>query len=246
MLEGANKMLTNLQIAHGDNFVTDNGIMVKHPKLEELIKFSVEDVYSFTRMFCLKPHDIMVELWANGIDFELLTDFDLLVTLYYNKKEVYDKLFYEFMNIYSLQFFENESEKWLIGYDEENIPIAVIDEKTRIEISEFFKKITCFENTKRTKWANEQTKRKILDLSVEAMDDKKNEDDLHMYVSALVWGNTCGYNWDNVWNLYFYQFNTGLRHLDKIKQTSALLSGYYAGTIDVKKVPKKELDWKVF
>ena len=85
----------------------------------------------------------------------------------------------------------------------------------------------------------------MLDLEVESRDDEKQTEDLMpMYISALVWGNTCGYNWKNIWELNFFQFNSGLRHLDKIKHTQALWGGYYSGAVEMKKIPKKDLDWK--
>ena len=240
-----NKMLTDMQLIHGDDFIAKNGIVVKHPKLEHLIRYSSTDVYGFAQLFCLQPQDIMIDLWANGIDFETLTDFDLFLILYSNGADRHQELFFEFMGVWFWEYCESENEKWLRGYDKEGVPIAILDSETHSELAWFFKKITCFENAEKPKYASNKTKEKLLDLEVESRDDEKQTEDLMpMYISALVWGNTCGYNWKNIWELNFFQFNSGLRHLDKIKHTQALWGGYYSGTIEMKKIPKKDLDWK--
>lgn len=242
---GANEMLTDLQILHGDDFITSNGIRIKHPKLGDLIEYSSGEVYAFTRLFCLQPHDIMIDLWKNGIDFETLTDYDLFILLYLSNSELHNKMFSVFTGIKRFEYVEAEEQKWLLAIGEDGNPLNYIDKSVYEEISIYFKKITLFQNSEKPKYSSNKTKAKILDLEVESLDDEKETEDLMpMYISALVWGNTCGYNWKNIWELNFFQFNSGLRHLDKIKHTQALWGGYYAGTIEMKKIPKKDLDWK--
>lgn len=240
-------MLTNMQISRGDNWVTENGITVKHPRLNDLTNYLSGDVYAFTRLFCLQPQDIHIDLWASGIDFEALNDFELFLILYKNNKNKHDMMFSEFMGINHCELSYSDDDVWLIGMDEKDVPITYIDFKTYSELTVFFKKITCFENAKRPKYSSKENKKRILDMEVEDMDnsEKKEDDNIHQLISALVWGNTSGYNWNNVWDLTFYQFNDGLRRLDKIKHSQALWSGYYSGNIDAKKIPQKDFDWRL-
>ena len=243
-------MLTEMELAYGNDWITQNGICVKHPTLRDLRQYDDAQVYAFIRMFCLQPQDIYIDLWENGIDFEKMVDYDLFLLLYLNNKVKHDEMFKIFMGMYRCEYFESvnekeEIEKFIIGYNSEGSPFALIDQPTYSELTVFFKSITCFENAKRPRFANQKMKEMILDMEIENKIDNK-EDGITMVqqMNALVWGNTCGYNWNNIWDLNFYQFNYGLRHLDKIKHTQALWGGYYAGTINVKQVPKKELDWK--
>jgi len=238
-------MLTELELAYGDDLITSNGICVKHVRLKDLKKYSAGNIYAFTQMFCLEPQDICVDLWSQGIDFEKLSYFDVFFILYFSRKEEHDKMFKVFMDIDHCEGYDVEGQKMLICMDENNNPISYIDVDVYLELKSFFKAIIGFQNSKPRKWANEATKKRILDMEVESRDDEKEPETLAMHIGSLVWANTCGYTWDNVWELTFFQFNSGLKHLDKIKHSAVLLLGHYSGTIDIKKVPQKELDWKI-
>ncbi len=240
-------MLTELELLSGKDFVTSNGLTFKHPKLSDLQKYETNIIYGFTNLFCLEPQDLMAELWKQGIDFEFLTPFDLFIMLYYSNQEQYNLLFKDFAGIAQLGAYEQDGVKMMVAGDEDFNPIGYIDETVYKELSKFYKTITCFENKEKMKFAGQKTKEAILDLEVENMEDNKEEgkDQLAILLSAIVWGNTSGYNWTNIWDLYFYQFNTGIKQLDKIKYTSSLLNGVYAGNVDTKKINRKELDWKL-
>ncbi len=239
-------MLTELELLAGKDFATSNGILFKHPKMSDLQKYDSNDIYGFTNLFCLQPQDIMVELWSRGVDYETLTNFELFLLLYTNKKTVYDVLFMDFANIYSVEVYKDANTDILILKDSDDGIAGLIDNKIYEELSWFYKKITCFENKKTEKFASQKTKEMILNMEVDSLeeDEKNQKDYLAILLSALVWGNTSGYTWDNVWNLNFYQFNMGIRHIDKIKRTGHILTGIYTGNIDAKKISQKELDWK--
>jgi len=239
--------MTNLEILKGKPLILETGVVFNHPKLGDLIEFSANEVYGFMNLFCLKPQDLSVELWKNNIDFQELTDYQLFMMLYMSKPEFYNKLFNQFTSMKSPSYAESEGDAFLVDFNEDGKIASYLDFKAYSEASKFYKRITCFKNKDIPKFSSQGTKKRLMDMEVESMDDEidnKESDELVDLVGALVWGNTSGYNFDNVWDLYFYQFNTGVQHIDKIKYTSALLSGVYSGNVDTKKIDKKELDWK--
>ena len=245
MQESVFKRLTSLELVSGDDFTASNGLSFKHPLLSEIKDTSSQDVYGFMGMFTTNPEDIYVELWKYKIDFETITNFDLFLILYMNQKDANDRMFRKLTSAYFVGYAEDETTRFLIAYDEGENVIGIIDETVYNEVRWFYEKITFCKHKEKPKFASNGVKARILDMEVEDLEDKKQEeDDFGELLSALVWGNTSGYNFDNVWGLNFYQFNSGIRHIDKIKYTSALMMGYYSGNVDVKKIDRKELDWK--
>ena len=115
-------------------------------------------------------------------------------------------------------------------------------------ISKFFKKIHHYEHAKPRKFAGEKTKKMILDEDYEElvheskMNKEKNEDVFGNLLSTLVVMHHR--TWEYVFSLTMGRFIEELSKGSVKEQVDLKLRGIYNGTIDSKKIPSKDLNWK--
>ena len=53
------------------------GFKVKNPKVEDIIKYGEENYISTINIFTLKPSDMMVQLYDDGIDYQKIDKYTL-------------------------------------------------------------------------------------------------------------------------------------------------------------------------
>lgn len=240
--------MDKFSLLSGDDFTTSNGINIKHPKLNDIKYYGESKYMSFVNLFCLKPHELMVELWDSGIDFEDISQFELFLMLYSSSKEDCNELFASLMGLFDIQYgFKKDTQEQAIGARSivDDDAYYIIDERVFNEISNYFQIIHCRDDgEKAPKFKNQSTKEMYIEMEKGLKSDRdKNDSVLTSAISALVWGNNGAVNWDNVWDLYVYQFYDGLKRISKIKHYDNTMNGIYHGTIDQKKVNMKEINW---
>lgn len=100
------------------------------------------------------------------------------------------------------------------------------------------------EKKKEEKFANERAKKLYEQLEKnkrEAEKYKKNESQLIDLISALRW--KVGMGKEEILNLTIYELYDGLQRIQVINKVDNTFTGIYSGTINAKKIDKRELDW---
>lgn len=229
----------------GGYLVTDNKIKVKHPTIREVVEFGEFDYFNTINLFTLKPYDLMVQLDDMGIDYVDLSNYDLFILLYQssnNKHGLNWLLDYD----YDFKLYKDNSTGLYLLYDKstnKSIDIVVYS-----QISDYIKKVNMISNKTTFNPANKRARKFIIDnerRKQKRLQKRLNqtESQITNLVSALVWGNTSGINYSNIWDLYIYQFFDGVSRLQKIKEYTNIMQGYYAGTIDLKNINTEEVNW---
>lgn len=249
--------MNKLKLLCGEDYILSNNIKIKHPKISDLKNMGDRDYFSFVYLFCTQTHEMMVQLHDAGIDYEEISDYDLFFLMYQSNKKKYDEMFYYFMNLIKVDIGikASNNERVLYGYienkpnkeNEKNIIISdfIIDKKIFEEISLFFKTIHLYKNKEKPKFANKGVKELYIELEREEMEDsqKGNSNGFQTLISSLIWGSSNGTNYNNVWNLYMYQFQDGISRLNKIREYENVMNGIYNGTIEQKKINLEKINW---
>ena len=91
-------MNDDLSIFLGDGYEV-GGFKVKNPKIEDIIEYGEDNYISAINIFTLKPSDMMVQLYDDGIDYQeidkfnkLADEMNLICTYNLNSKEDTQKL----------------------------------------------------------------------------------------------------------------------------------------------------------
>lgn len=238
--------VNKLALLSGEGYETSNGIRVCHPRLQDLKELGEAKYMSFVSLFCNKPHELMVQLWDCGIDYESLQDFELFMLLYNSSKEIYMELFERFMGLkqVSAGILRATGENVLYGLNRDTDDLFIVDDKIHLEIAGFMRLVHCFKNKEKPRFKSKATKELYIELQREELEDSKNRDNgLSSLISALVWGNSSGINYSNVWDLYLYQFYDGINRICRIKEYDQVMSGIYHGTLELKKIDLNNINW---
>jgi len=238
-------MVDESKLLVGGYLAVNNKLKIIHPTLREIIDFGEDRYFNAINLFTLKPYDLMVQLDDMGIDYIELSNYDLFILLW-QSQQYQDGLNWLMNDIFDFKLYKDNVNNMYLLYDEnKDVKIDIV---TYALISEFIKKINMVSDKTQFNPANKGARKFIIDN--ERRKQKRNQKKKEQYesqlsnlISALVWGNTSGINYNNVLDLYAYQFFNGISRLQKVKEYNNLMNGYYTGTIDLKNTSQEEINW---
>ena len=89
-------MIEEIKLLRGDSYKINDKLTIKHPTIKEIVEYGEENYFRLINLFCLKPYDLIVQLYDAGVDYADMTNYDL------------------FLLLYIIDFYK-EDIKWLIG-----------------------------------------------------------------------------------------------------------------------------------
>jgi hypothetical protein len=237
--------INEMTLLKGSPFIINEKLTIKHPTLNEIVEIGEEEYFKFIGLFCCRPYDYMVELDEQGVIWEDKTNYDIFLMVYdYNQ---YSKIFNWFLNgEYYFQHAKNKENEEFILYDPVND--IIIDKLIYEQISSFLKRINFRSDTREFNPANSEARAIILDqkrkeLRRIQMRQGRNESQLSTLISFLVWNNSNGMKFDDIFQLRIYQFHDGIRRLIKTDNYRNIMMGYYTGNISGKDIKFDSIDW---
>lgn len=226
------------------NYTLSNGLVLHIPTLRELRgKCDEDEVRNFNLItpFICTPTDLMVELYEQGIDFQIFTDDYIFFATIIEK--------YSGLN-YGL-IFENAGVcNWKVVAD--NTDVYVFDEENEIiitkdiyeELSEVLRKMYYRERTHR-EFCNQRALKmavKIAKKEYEKAMRDKNSSEFDNMILLLVNNSNFKYNFESVSDLTIYDFLSSFRQIQKSDYVDKITLGGYSGGIDLSKIPQTELN----
>ena len=246
--------MDNLDLLLGKPLVLGN-LTVRHPKISDVIELGESFVFSAINLFTLKPSDLMVELYDSGIDYRNTKPYDVFILLCGETLDRGDdgEIRWNRDSQVSKQI------GWLIGIEDfmlssdgENLFLASpstgakIDIGVYTQIRKYFMDMNGRSEKEEYNPGNETTMKFLIEQERkkrkrEARRGHKSY--LAPQISSLVWAS--GRTFEDVYNLYLYQFFDGLLRINKIKSYDNVCFGYYAGNIDSSSFNKvkESLNW---
>lgn len=217
-------------------------ITVKIPTVGEIIE-NEDKYYESISLIVSTPYDMMVQLDDVGIDFTKITDWDLFCLLFKNLQSRDMSLIFGDISLNDFETAVNKQNGNIILLNRKTG--AIIDKAIHDKICRFLRQILCIEkNTKKP--ANEESKKYMIERARRRQKHRKQKSEqsqLESFIVALVNTSEFSYDYSSVLNLTIYQFYASLHQIIKKVKFDNLMIGCYAGTVSIKELDQKELNW---
>lgn len=232
----------DLKLYIGDDYVINDQIKVLQPTIKEIAEFGERDFFSVVHTVTAIPSDMKSSLDDMGLDWVEVDDFELFCMLVQTLTPDKTGLLFGDLDFSKLRPFNHPRiEGEIILADKETG--LLIDKMIYLRIVTYLRK--AFNITPKVEKAANKTTKKVL-----IEEDRKNKElakdkpfkSFLLPLISSVKVKQC-YTKDYVLNMGYVEFMNDVARLQVINNADHLLSACYAGTIDMKKINKSELNW---
>ena len=231
----------DLKLYIGDDFVINDNIKVFQPTIRTIAEFGEKNFFSVIHTVTAIPSDMKSQLFDMGLDWVEVDDFELFMMLAQTLTPDRTGILFGDLDLSRLRPFRNNQNGDIVLADKETG--VIIDKMIYMRIVGYLRK--AFNITpKIEKPANKRTRQVLIDedrRKIEANKDKPFKSFLLPLISAVKVRQ--GYTKEYVLNMGYVEFMNDVARLQVIHNADHLLSACYAGTIDMKKINKAELNW---
>ena len=213
------------------------------PTVGEILSSDDREYYQMVTTLTSSPYDLMVQLDDMGIDYEQITDFELFMLLFQSLQNKDLSLIFPDLDASPLKPAKNNENGQIVLWDAENG--IVIDELIYNEICDALRKIHFTEKPK-YKAGNKEAKKLLIErtrLQQKRQAKKPYRSFLEDLVVAMVNTEEFKYDYRQTMDLTIYQFNASVRQIQRKINYDHVMSGCYFGTVDIKKIDQRELNW---
>lgn len=235
-----NLEVDELMLYFGDDYVINDKIKIHQPLVGEIINCE-RDYFSMVHSITAIPSDLKSQLFDMGLDWCNIEDFELFAMLVQTLTPDRTSILFGDLDLSKLKPFRHPHNDDIVLADKENG--ILIDKMIYQRIVNYLRKLHNItpkvEKTKSKtvkKWLIEEDRNRI-----KAAQNKPFKSYLLPLISSVKVKQ--GYTKDYVRNMGLYELFDDIARLQIIHNADHLLSGVYAGTIDIKKIDKKELNW---
>ena len=237
-------------LLYADVYRLNDDLSAVIPNMGDVVD-NQDEYYRLLSVFIATPFDLMVQLDDMGIDFTEITKYQLFFMLFKQVLEEYKEggaksldlilTGMDFNNLYPAVDMKTE-EYFLVA---ENRRI-VINERIYLQLRSALCFINDIEKKDKTP-GNDEAKAYLLERARKkqqrAMRQSQINSELEDHIVALVNTKDFKYDFDTVRDITIYMFNRSLKQIQKRMDYDQVMRGYYAGTLDIKKVSQDVLDW---
>ena len=232
----------DLKLYIGDDYVINDQIKILQPTIKQIADFGERDFFSVVHTVTAIPSDMKAILDDMGLDWMEVDDFELFAMLSQTLTPDRTSLLFGDLDFSKLKLFNHPQIEGEIILADIETGIR-IDKMIYLRIVSYLRK--AFNITpKIEKAANKMTKKILIDEDRNRMQQNKDKPFksflLPMISSVKV---KQGYTKEYVLNMGYVEFMNDLARLQVIHNADHVLSACYAGTIDMKKINKSELNW---
>ena len=233
--------IDELQLYIGDDYIINDNIKILQPKIKDIAEFGEKNFFSMVHTITAIPSDMKSQLWDMVLDWCEVEDFELFMMLVQTLTPDRTSILFGDLDFSKLKPFRNNQNGDIVLADKETG--LIIDKMIYLRIVSYLRK--AFNITPKVeKAANKMTKKILIDedrAKIEFNKDKPFKSFLLPLISAIKVKQ--GYTKDYVLNMGYVEFMDDVARSQVIHNADHLLSGVYAGMIDVKKINKAELNW---
>jgi hypothetical protein len=240
----SNKIST-LLLQKGKELKLSNGLIAFHPTIDEIFDFEEQNFKILIDLFCSRPYDYMVQLEDSGLDWQQVDSYSLFIMVYDHghHNELLKWLFKKDVNFQKVE--SGSGEVYL--YDIKND--IIFDKEPYEEISCFLSMMNFLKRKPDENPGNifakellMKQKRRELKRAMNRQGDEKDSE-LSNFISFLVWNNSSGMGYDEVFGLKVFQFYEGVQRLIKTDRYKNIMQGYYTGNISGKDIKFDAINW---
>lgn len=236
-----NMDVDDLKLYIGDDFIINDNVRVLQPKVRNIAEFGEREFFSVLHTVTAIPSDMKSQLWDMGLDWMEVEDFELFMMLAQTLTPDRTSILFGDLDLSKLRPFRNNQNGDVVLADKETG--VIIDKMIYLRIVSYLRK--AFNLTPKVeRAANKMTKKILIEEDrkrIEFNRDKPFKSFLLPLISSVKVKQ--GYTKEYVLNMGYVEFMNDVARLQVIHNADHLLSGVYAGTIDMKKINKSELNW---
>lgn len=239
-----------LRMLFGDDYESKCGIVVRQPKIGEILEVGEEKFYKNINAWVTNPTAYRALLWRMGVDWCKLTDFELFCNLYKAMDPDIGSLLFPGTDITTYE----QKARVIQSDDDDGEPEyepvlyseaegKVIDNMAYLEISQYLRTLFGifpkdeYGKGKSTKeamiWEDEEKARKS---------DGLFKSSLFPLVSACINHPGFKYRLGELREVGIYEFMDSVNRIQVEENTRALLNGSVSGMADMSKVPKENFN----
>ena len=236
-----NMDVDDLKLYIGDDFIINDNIKVCQPTIRDIAEFGEKDFFSVVHTITAIPSDMKSQLWDMELDWMEVDDFELFMMLAQTLTPERTSILFGDLDFSKLRPFRNNQNGDIVLADKETG--VIIDKMIYLRIVSYLRK--AFNITPKIERAKNKITKQILieedRKKIEFNKDKPFKSFLLPLISSVKVRQ--GYTKEYVLNMGYVEFMNDVARLQVIHNADHLLSACYAGTIDMKKINKAELNW---
>lgn len=244
-------MVDELQLYFGDDYVINDFIALRHPRLDDIISMGENEYFGMINLFTTIPSDIKPFLYDNfKIIWEDLSEFECFLRFFWPQmtSEYSQRLFrdLDFTQFY-VDYNQDTGEYFLFQYKGDDL--IVVDSRIYMLISDALRLM--HGQKKKPEYAASKTVQQIL-IDDDRRKQKKaqlarekegNKSSILPLVSSLINCSDFKYGLEEIRKMPIYAFMDSVSRVQIVRNSTALLQGCYSGMIDTKKIDKSELNF---
>lgn len=230
-----------LQLYFGDDYIINDYIKITQPLVDSVVRYGEAKYFSMVHTITAIPSDMKSQLWDMGLDWTEVDDFELFMMLSQTLTPDKTSILFGELDFSKLRpFRDNQNGDIVLANKETGIKI---DKMIYLRIMSYLRKLHNL-TPKVEKAANKMTKKVLIDEDRQKILHAKDKP-FKSYLLPLISSVKVkqGYTKDYVRNMGLYEFFDDIARMQIINNADHLLSACYAGTIDMKKINKAELNW---
>lgn len=235
-----------LKIYRGEDFIIQKHVRVHQPSLSEICDFGEKEYYSMIYNFTYTPQSLKAQLWDIGIDYTMITSYQLFHNLLFNAFPI-NKTSLLFGDLDFSRFEKRTKDDGsVVLYQVIDNEEVIFDEYTHTLLADYLRKAHYIEKDEQMP-ANESTKEILIQDArdeCEKMKRESNHSQLRNLISAMINSPGFKYNHSQVWDMKINAFMDSVKRICKISDANLLLqSGYSGFGVNLKNINKKQINW---
>lgn len=217
-------------------------IEVMIPTVEEILG-NEDEYYGIISSLVSTPYDFMVQLDDIGVDFTEIDDYQLFLIVFQTLSSQDTHLIFGDLDLSGFEPAINEENEEIVLLDTNTG--AVIDKSIHFQIAEALRKIHHLKRNNR-KAANAEAKKFLIERARKKQkraQREKHSSQLEPLIIAMVNTEQFKYDFETAKTLTIHQFNESVIQIVHKVNYLNVMHGVYAGTVSVKDIDQKELNW---
>lgn len=230
-----------LQLYMGYDYSINDKIVIKQPTMRDVTDMGEQEYFSMVHTITANPTSMKVQLDSIGIDWNEIEDFDLFMMLAPNMNKEQTSILLGDLDLSALRPYRNhENGDIVLANPESNI---IIDKLIYQRIVDYIRKMHNIKaEVKHAK--NKFTKKAMIEYDRQQMATNAAKE-YKSYFVPVISTLQCKMGWtkDYILNMGIVEYFEIVARMQIINNADHLLSGVYAGTIDIKKINKQDLNY---
>ena len=235
--------VSDLTLYFGDDYVINDKIKIHQPTIGELVDYDEASYFSTIHTLTAIPSDVKSILWdqMDHLDWTQVEDFQLFMIFSQTMTPDRTRILFGDLDLSKMRPYPNKLNGEIVLADKE--AGVVIDRLVYTRIVNYLRKLHNI-TPKPEKAKGKRAKQAMID------EDRRNREynkdkPFRSYLLPLISSVKVkqGYTKEYVRNMGLFEFFDDVARLGVINNSDHLMSAVYAGTIDMKKIDKKELNW---